>query len=535
MASRRLRAPAQDGGILAAPPLADAANLLLANRERLASWDHDFQGRSSHRLRRMVRGQVLAEARAFAVRLELDAPEPADPAAPLVVTGHQPELFHPGVWIKNFALQAIAREVGGSSLNLIVDNDTPKSASIRVPTVTGGRLRSIPVEFDDWAGEAPYEDLAVRDEERFASFPDRVAEVLGDQVADPLIQDFWPRALASSRRTDRIGYRFAAARHGVEASWGIRNAEVPLGLACETEGFLWFACHLLAHLPRFQQVHNEALDRHRRAHGIRSRHHPVPALSQEGDWREAPFWAWRASNPRRRPLFARQLDRSMQLRIGGETEVLAEIPLSPDRDACCAVEELQRLPSLGVRLRTRALTTTMFARFLLADLFVHGIGGAKYDELGDAVALGFFGVEPPPFLTLSMTLRLGLGVTEATEDRRREVVREIRDLAFNPDRHLAGPLDEATREWVETKLQAIAAPQTTRARRLDRLRTIRECNAALQPLTSAALEARQAERMRLDAGLLHNTLARGREFAAPLHSRERFRGAVADALPTAFS
>ena len=41
------------------------------------------------------------------------------------------------------------------------------------------------------------------------------------------------------------------------------------------------------------------------------------------------------------------------------------------------------LPSRGIRLRTRALTTTLFARYVLGDLFVHGIGGAKYDELGD--------------------------------------------------------------------------------------------------------------------------------------------------------
>ena len=52
---------------------------------------------------------------------------------PLVVTGHQPELFHPGVWVKNFATAAIARAHGGLGLNLIVDNDLPKSASIRVP------------------------------------------------------------------------------------------------------------------------------------------------------------------------------------------------------------------------------------------------------------------------------------------------------------------------------------------------------------------------------------------------------------------
>ena len=82
----------------------------------------------------------------------------------------------------------------------------------------------------------------------------------------------------------------------------------------------------------------------------------------------------------------------MELRIDGEDEVLIELPLTPDGEACCAVERLRELPAGSIRLRTRALTTTMFSRFLLGDLFIHGIGGAKYDELGDEIARRFFGI-----------------------------------------------------------------------------------------------------------------------------------------------
>ena len=93
----------------------------------------------------------------------------------------------------------------------------------------------------------------------------------------------------------------------------------------------------------------------------------------------------------------------------------------------------------SVRLRTRALTTTLFSRFLLGDLFIHGIGGAKYDELGDEIARRFFGIEPPGFLTLSMTLWLGLPADPATPADLAGVERGLRDLRFNPDRHLSEP------------------------------------------------------------------------------------------------
>ena len=113
MTARRLRAPATDGGLLVDPPWAGVLGLAEANADRLAGWDYDVQGRSALRLRALARREVLQLAREFLRRHGLaDAPgaaAPADPPdIPLIVTGHQPELFHPGVWVKNFAASAIA-------------------------------------------------------------------------------------------------------------------------------------------------------------------------------------------------------------------------------------------------------------------------------------------------------------------------------------------------------------------------------------------------------------------------------------------
>ena len=47
------------------------------------------------------------------------------------------------------------------------------------------------------------------------------------------------------------------------------------------------------------------------------------------------------------------------------------------------------LQTRGIKLRSRALTTTMFVRLFLADAFLHGIGGAKYDEVTVTGTTGF--------------------------------------------------------------------------------------------------------------------------------------------------
>ena len=102
MTARRLRAPAIDGGVLMDPPANAIAGQIAANSAQLAHWDYDFQGRRAHVLRAAVRQEVVAAAQSFLKRHDLLTPSLALESRelaerPLIVTGHQPELFHPGV------------------------------------------------------------------------------------------------------------------------------------------------------------------------------------------------------------------------------------------------------------------------------------------------------------------------------------------------------------------------------------------------------------------------------------------------------
>ena len=527
MKDNRLRAPSTDGALLAVPPLDEVASTFKANASRLSSWEHDFQGRPASRLRQQVHREVMAAARSFLTRHELDVPECAGAVppivTPLIVTGHQPELFHPGVWVKNFTTARLARVYGGLGLNLIVDNDLPKASSIRVPSTEGGRARTVRVDFDHWKGESPYEDLLVQDEGIFASFGRRVREVLDESITDPIVDDFWPKAVRRTGSVRTLGLRLALARREVEASWGVCNLEVPLSHLCQTDGFYWFASHLLAQLPRFQEIHNTALAEYRAHYGIRSTHHPVAALVVQGDWREAPFWIWRRGEPRRRALLVRQDRRTMLLRIAGEDDPVLELPLAPDREACCAVERLRELAGRSIRLRTRALTTTLFARYLLGDLFIHGIGGAKYDELGDSIARRFFGIEPPGFLTLSLTAWPGLPDRRGTTCELAAINRHLRDLTFNPDRHLDEPLSVEIRNLIVAKREAIARQGQSRRERIDRFHAIRRINESLQSLVTGLENSLRLKRRQVVADLEWNRLVHNREYAFVLHSARRLR------------
>jgi hypothetical protein len=432
-------------------------------------------------------------------------------------------LFHPGVWAKNFALDALARRHGAAALHLVVDNDTIKTTALRVPSGTPKHPELAQVPFDTLQSERPWEELEIQDQPLFEGFGRRVEAAMEAYPFEPLVRDFWPVVWEQSRRTRRLAECFTAARNRLEHRWGARNLELPLSRLCRLDGFHWFASHLLAQLPRFRDVHNEALADYRRRNRIRSQNHPVPALDADDGWNEAPFWVWTAGDTRRRRLFARQRGGEVLL-SDGRTQIAA-LPLKPDGEACCAAEELARLPARRIMLRTRALTTTLFSRLVLSDLFIHGIGGAKYDELADEIIRRFFGFEPPVFLTLSATAYLPVEPYAVDDAELRRLDHVERDLVYNPDRHLSAEARgrDDVRALVERKQRTLARRGDTSADRRGRFQEIRSLNASLQPWVAARREALAEQRRLAGEQLGANRILGNREFSFCLYPEHLLR------------
>lgn len=533
---RDLRVPREDGGLLAVPLLDGAPQVALENHDALTHSLVNVQGRTLQQIRDWSRIEILSAARSYTRELNDETSVDAE-AGFIVAAGHQPTLFHPGVWVKNFGLGRLADETGGVGVNLIVDNDTFSTSRIRVPA--GDRSRPVveTVPFDVERAVQPWEGAEITDAEMFASFGDRVADAMRHWGVDPLAGEIWSDAVAHFQRSPRLADCLTAVRHRLERRWEVGNLELPISRMCELDPFLWFASHLLAQLPGFRKVHNEVLAEFREVNGVRSRTHPVPELTETGGWHEAPFWVWREGDVRRKRLYARQADREVVLSDG--TDEFARLPLSPEMDACCAVEALRELPARGIRIRTRALTTTLFARLCFCDLFIHGIGGSKYDEMTDRIIARFFNLPPPGFLTLSATVHLPLAepydVADADETRLNTI---LRDLEYNPDRRLppdaGAEADNLTAEKQRlideqhaAEAEAIELTRRERERRSRanhaRFRRLREINRRLTPfieekkrIVSTEL---QATRRRLDA----NAVLKNREWSFCLYPESTLR------------
>src|SRR5262249_22095997 len=271
---------------------------------------------------------------------------------------------------------------------------------------------------------------------------------------------------------------------------GCHNLEVPVSEVCRTEAFGWFAADLLADLPRFHRIHNDCVHAYRRAHGLKSRNHPVPDLARDGDWLEAPFWAWRAGQTQRARLMVRRMGDALLLRAGGEEWPM--LRLRVDHPIVLPLpSDIADLEKNGFKVRPRALTNTLFARLFVADLFIHGIGGGKYDELTDEIIRRYYGAEPPKYMVLSGTLLLPFPTYPSSADDCRRLAWTRRDLDYNPQRYLrqgAGP-DPITADLLAQKQQWIARrPQDAEGRRR-RWRVLRALTEQLQP----AIEPRRRQ------------------------------------------
>jgi hypothetical protein len=527
----RLRAPRGDREVLALPPF-DRVGDLLANVDRASRCRYDVQGRSLCDVSAQARQELLGAAHRYTATYRsittTDLPER------ILVAGHQPQLFHPGVWFKNFALDGLAKKHRATAVNLVIDSDTLKDASLRVP---GGSVdepvqRIIP--FDDPTGEIPFARRAIRNRKTFEEFGRAAARWLCPLVDDPLVNSFWPRAVARSRETDNLGACLAQARHQLEGEWGSQTLELPQSQVCRFEAFFWFVAHLLAQLPRFVQTYNAAVVRYRQVHGIRSANHPVPELMSDGEWLEAPFWLISADRPDRRHLFVR--GRGDEMVLSDREGMEAIIHLGEDQDAARAVTELIGLAERGVELQTRALTTTLFARLFLGDLFVHGIGGGKYDQLTDELIREFFLLEPPAFMVLSATLYLPVNSGAAGAEDPRDVQQWLRGLEYHPERyldaeHLSAADVQRANDLVATKRRWIHTAQT-RANARERCYAIRSVNEALQAWLAEERRQALARREQAARRWRAESILRWREYAFCLYPEATLRELFASAATT---
>jgi hypothetical protein len=263
------KAPADDGQMLIWP---DPATLIAQTHQN----SRLLADATEVRLQNVSLPEVRARARAF-IGHEGDAP--------LIATGHQTELYHPGVWVKDAMINAVARKLGGAAFHFAVDTDAPKHLHVRWP---GG---SRPITDDDRLATAPWTELLA------PPTPAHLGEIEGDfneAAANWAFKPSMDRFFASLRRLSLESVNLASALtnslHSLDWDLGLKNHALLVSPIWESEAYLVFVHHLMARAGVFAAHYNSALSEYRVRHVIRTPARPMPDLQVGEEIVEAPFW-----------------------------------------------------------------------------------------------------------------------------------------------------------------------------------------------------------------------------------------------------
>jgi hypothetical protein len=506
-----LQTPPDDGDLLIAPDPPEWQTLIEQNRRLARSWDGCVLDASLGELRQLVRRGLAG-----------------DPRPALVMTGHQPDFVHPGVWAKHLAARRLADLTEASTVNLVVDQDSPAEIALHIPVRKGDLLDLARVVCLGELHGRPFERLPAVTGDALRSIAAAVREAMGDAYDDSCM----PVHLEALVAADPSAGLVEQLRRGLRAIDDLFGTAQPD--RCVSEVWpAWHAADMLLNASRFAQAYNEALVAYRRELRIKSSARPVPDLRRENERIELPLWSLGPDDTRRRVWVRPDSD---HIEIFAERESIGRLPVSQLR----SIESASRAVRDGVAeaLRPRAITLTLWARLFACDLFVHGIGGAKYDRITDGIIKRYYGITPPAYACVSATLHLPLPRTAVTRDDLLRVARRARDVVQNPQRHV-GP--HADRRKLQGEIDAaIEQARDLRARhpgdhgaRRDAFQRIRRAKSELLALQPDLVEAQQARCREIEDQLTSNRIAAGREYFVGLYPRKKLAG-LADAICAAW-
>lgn len=503
----KLVAPSDHGGILVAPAPSRCAQAVRENVSRLAHESTIVSGKTLSQLRAAIRARHFESTN-----------------KPIVAVGHQPDFIHAGVWAKNVVAHRLARSLNGIAVHLVVDSDAPRRLSIRVPHRDGERLSVGEVPCGTMRRGLAYEQIRAMAPEELEHAGRGVREFLGRNTDNSLFPAFL-RGLRSALGSDWVS-QMVAGRRSVESDLGVELQD----LRIQSAWWSPLAAHVILRAAEFASAYNESLAAFRVAHRVRGANRPIPDLTITVERIELPFWAHREEHPRRRVFLVYG---GSDVSLFAETDLMVTI----SRNEMESTDDVVKLVGQigGWSLRPRALVTTIWARLFLADYFIHGIGGAKYDRISDRIIGRFFGIPAPDFGCVTATLFLfpqcapgeGVGRTSLRE----------RDVEWNPQRHLPQVHNPQVSNLLQERSAAVRRSDQLRQTspgdheaRHDNFLRIRHLGERLHELLPELRE--WAGELRTEAAKLEldRRIGCDREYFFALHSRENL-SLLMDRLP----
>jgi hypothetical protein len=494
-----LKAPPNDGDILIEPHGTLLRHAVERNQRLIQDWHFPFGTIDLQDLRQSVRAAMTPDA-----------------TTPCVVTGHQPEFLHPGVWAKHVVADRLAHLHGSRGVNLVVDNDAPKKLTLSTPVVTREGLSVLEIPYATAPLGVAYESLPALTPSACVGFVERLQAALDRRLPESMLPTFLD-GIAHASPAGGLCTQMVAGRRAIDTAHGVDLIEHRVSR-------VWggaFLATMILDASRFAAAYNAALADYRREFNVRGPDRPIADLRLAENRVELPLWSYRPGEVRR-PVFV-EVHEDRRLLFADERLI-----------GTLGVEELRRSDAAGDALagtltqplRPKALALTLWARLLLADVFIHGIGGAKYDRITDRIIRDYYGLVVPHMVCVSATLRLDLPARSVRLEDLRDARRQARDVVYNPQRYVRNgsqlhDLAAARQDLIEEARRLRAQRPQDHAARRKTFEAIRQGNHQMLALDTE-VEGRLNGRVeQIRRHLSDRRIADGREYFVGLFPRRK--------------
>lgn len=518
--------PKNNKEIFTKPAYGELAGLIDLNKERFQSYRFDINGRPYSQFREWVRTETFKKASEYsdtmwALCRKLEVADDKNllyrydaytTGTTIIQTGHAPILMHPGILIKYVLVNNLAKQVNGIGLNLIVDSEVCQDALFAIPHLDGSHSTLEKIPFIPRTDDLPFEEMKYPNLIQWKELRRLVTLYTHNAEMKQTFNDFMDIIIKLHNETENFRDLLTFSRHAYLQRFNIDNREVPLSHIGETEPFFEFFLHIAQNMRTFRDVYNTVLDMYRSQKKIRSKANPLPNLARQGDVVELPFWIWGKSMPRER-LFA-SLETGSQIRLMYRKKVVAELSTAISGNHQDNLSQLANMRDAGLNIRPRAIINTLYARMFVSDLFIHGIGGAKYDLITDEIIKRFYGVEPPSFATISATLHLPYEQYRVTLKDVEGLRDTIRDMNSHPENYTTNEImrDPLMLSLIREKEILIMTEIQNQDEKSRTYRRLKELNLLMKEKISPLIKGKEKELVVLKKKLRYNSLVTMRDY-----------------------
>jgi hypothetical protein len=441
------------------------------------------------------RMELLNRAGAYTHRI-LQADGPDCSGTDIIGTGHQALWHHCGIWAKTLVASQFARGVQAGRLHIIVDHDVCDTALVMPVKTSKGHWTPRRVEIETCRRKVPLEMRESPPARRVEEF----VRVVAESNPGATCADIWTRA-ALHETGDKCHFRtisdLITYLHALlDRHLGLADAlYLPVSELSVSDAFVRFARSVMVDAPRFARIYNEAVGACSRAKGSHRRIARCLTIDAEAGHTEAPFWLT-APDGDRQPLYTSRQKKGMIGIVAADRELGVLDAARGD-----GPDQLRRLLERHLYLlRPRAVTLTLFLRMTLVDWFVHGVGGADYELIGDYLFERYYGRHPPHVAVATCTMTLPRdGSVSGANDVDVPAKHEWRALEHHPERYIPEPLvkQEPVATLIRRKQTAVSRANDRRLPHEQKKAAWREITKVNAELLPYALRAADALRQRL--------------------------------------